>query len=162
MGSTGLPRAEGERLIGALVPLKVTRPTGRAPAPLPALPRLSLPTDTDPDGLVLGMARLDRSGRLSARELLGVLGWRPGHRVDIGVVAGVLVIASATAGLHVVRGRGELSVPAAARRMCGLPRGVPVLLVASPAQAVLVIHPVKVVAGLLAAYHTELVDGDHG
>jgi hypothetical protein len=101
---------------------------------LPALPRLSLPADADPDGLVLGMARLDRSGRLSARELLGVLGWRPGHRVDIGVVAGVLVIASAAAGLHVVRGRGGLSVPAAARRMCGLPCGVPVLLVASPAR----------------------------
>lgn len=162
MGSTGLPRAGGEQLIGALVPPRITRPAGRVPAPLPVLPRLSLPTDAGPDGLVLGMARLDRSGRLSARELLGVLGWRPGHRVDIGVVAGVLVAASATTGQHVVRGRGELGLPAAARRMCGLPAGVPVLLAASPSQDVLVIHRASIVAQVLTEYHARLAGGGRG
>ncbi|MFE9658035.1 hypothetical protein [Micromonospora sp. NPDC006431] len=108
------------------------------------------------------MARLDRSGRLSARELLGVLGWRPGSRVDIGVVAGVLVAASASTGRHVMRGRGGLCVPAAVRQMCGLLPGVPVLLAASPSQQVLVVHPVDTVARLLTDYHIRLAGGDHG
>ncbi|MGH3712477.1 MAG: hypothetical protein ACRDT4_03310 [Micromonosporaceae bacterium] len=162
MGSSGLPHVGGEQLVGVLVPPKITTRSDLAAGPLPMLPRLSLPTGSDSDGLVLGMARLDRSGRLSARDLLGVLGWRPGHRVDIGIVEGVLVAASAASGQHVVRGRGELSLPAAARRMCGLPPGVPVLLAASPAQNVLVLHPASAVARLLVEHHARLAGGDDG
>jgi hypothetical protein len=161
MSPSRLLQSGGEQLIGALVPPTITRPV-RAPAPLPVLPRLTLPVDLEADGLVLGMARLDRSGRLSARELLGVLGWGPGSRVDIGVVAGVLVAASATTGRHVVRGRGGLCLPASVRQMCGLLPGVPVLLAASPSQGILVVHPVDTVARLLTEHHTRLSGGDHG
>ncbi|MEO3781521.1 hypothetical protein ABGB16_33045 [Micromonospora sp. B11E3] len=162
MSSARLPRSGGEQLIGALVPPKTVSPVVGDPAPLPVLPQLSLPADPDPDGLAFGMARLDRSGRLSARELLGVLGWRPGSRIDIGVVAGVLVAASASAGRHVVRGRGGLCLPAAVRQMCGLLPGVPVLLAASPSQQVLVVHSVGTVARLLTEHHIRLAAGDHG
>ncbi|MFG1954994.1 hypothetical protein [Micromonospora sp. NPDC048830] len=163
MSAARLSRSGGEQLIGALVPPKTVRPVVGAPVPLPVLPQLSLPADPDADGLMLGMARLDRSGRLSARELLGVLGWRPGSRVDIGVVAGVLVAATASTGRHVVHGRGELCLPAAVRQMCGLLSGVPVLLAASPSQQVLVVHPVHTVARLLTEHHTRLAaGGGHG
>ncbi|MEO3777463.1 hypothetical protein ABGB16_11565 [Micromonospora sp. B11E3] len=163
VSASRLRRSGGEQLIDALVPPKAVKPAVEAPAPLPVLPQLSLPAEVDADGLVLGMARLERSGRLSARELLGVLGWWPGSRVDIGVVAGVLVAASASTGRHVVHGRGGLCLPAAVRQMCGLLSGVPVLLAASPSQQVLVVHPVHTVARLLAEHHTRLAAGDgHG
>ncbi|GAA5199565.1 hypothetical protein GCM10023322_75450 [Rugosimonospora acidiphila] len=152
-------RAGEEQLIGALIPPKIANRADRVPAPMPVLPRLSLPSDQNPDGLVLGMARLDRSGRLSARDLLGALGWQPGHRIDIGIVAGVLVASSSPTGQHVVHGRGELSLPATARSMCNLPPGVSVLLAASPAQNVLVIHPVATVARLLIEHHARLTAG---
>ena len=50
---------------------------------------------TDPYALLLEVARLDRSGRLSARGLLRALGWRAGHRVDIDVVDAAIAITSA-------------------------------------------------------------------
>lgn len=160
MSSNRLRLADGEQVIGALVPPKITRPV-RAPAPLPVLPRLILPADPDVGALVVRMARLDRSGRLSARELLDVLSWRPGSRVDIGVVAGVLVAASASSGRHVVRDRGGLCLPAAVRQMCGLLTGVPVLLAASPSQEVLVVHPVDTLVRLLTEHHSRLAGDDH-
>ena len=51
-------------------------------------PRLTLGGGLD---LLVETARLDASGRLTARALLRVLGWTPGHRVDIAVTEDVLV-----------------------------------------------------------------------
>ena len=66
-----------ERLIGALVPPWMARPRPSAP-PMPLLPRRQPSELAVP---VLGVARLDRSGRLSVRPLLRRLGWRPGDRL---------------------------------------------------------------------------------
>jgi hypothetical protein len=45
--------------------------------------------------------------RVNARSLLRALGWGPGHRVDIAVTEGVLVVGSAVSGLHVLGDRGN-------------------------------------------------------
>lgn len=148
MNDTSRPRAGlEERLIGALVPTSIARPRP-VPAPLPTLPTLNLPTATGADDLLLGVARFDHSGRVSARSLLRALGWRPGHRVDVGVVDGALVIGSLATGQHIVGSRGELSLPTAARQMCGIVPG--------PPQDLLVIHPASTVARLLSEFHTRL------
>jgi hypothetical protein len=119
---------------------------------MPVLPARRLPTG--PDTPVLDVARLDRSGRVSARPLLAALGWRPGHRVDIDVVDGVVVVAAAVAGRHMVSARSELTVPAATGQLCGIERGSPVLLAGYPAADLVVIHPVSIVARLLRHLHT--------
>jgi len=98
---------------------------------LPALPVPGLPEGAGCEALVVETARMDRSGRVYARHVLGALGWGPGHRVDVAVVGGVLLVGSVATGLHVVGSRGELGLPAAARRMCGITPGLPVLLAAS-------------------------------
>ena len=95
------------------------------------LPAPGLPDGAGPGDLLIETARLDASGRLIARALLRALGWAPGHRVDIAVSEGVVVVGSTPAGLHVVGDRGELGLPAPARRMCGITQGPPVLLVAA-------------------------------
>jgi bifunctional DNA-binding transcriptional regulator/antitoxin component of YhaV-PrlF toxin-antitoxin module len=151
-------RTDRERLVGVLVPGPIGRPPP-SPPPLPALPSLRLPTDAGPDAALLDLARLDRSGRVYARPLLDALGWSAGHRVDIAVVAGVLVVGSKPGGLHVVGSRGVLTLPAAARSMCGIEPGLPVVLLASPAQNTLVVHPASTVTRLLAQHHTRL-EGD--
>jgi hypothetical protein len=112
-----------------------------------------------PDGALLDLARLDRSGRVHARPLLDALGWRAGHRVDIAVVAGVLVVGSMPGRLHGVGARGVLRLPAAARSMCAIQPGVPVVLHASPGQNVLVVHPASTITRLLAQHHARL-EGD--
>lgn len=147
-----------ERLISVLVPGPIERPPP-SPPPLPALPPLRLPTDAAPDAALLDLARLDRSGRVHARPLLDALTWTAGHRVDIAVVAGVLVVASAPGGLHVVGTRGVLTLPAAARSMCGIEPGRAVVLLASPPQDVLVVHPASTITRLLAQHHARL-EGD--
>jgi hypothetical protein len=151
-----------ERLIGALIPAPVGDRPPPAPASLPVLPVLGLPAGVRAEALVVETARMDRSGRVCARHLLRALGWGPGHRVDIAVVDGVVLIRSVATGLHLVGGRGELSLPAAARRMCGIEPGPPVLLAASPSEGVLVVHPITVVARLLAAWYTRVSAGCRG
>lgn len=125
------------------------------------LPALGLPAGAAPGDLLVETARLDASGRLTARPLLRALGWAPGHRVDIAVTEDVLVVGSAPAGLHVVGDRGELGLPAAARRMCGITVGPPVLLVAALPRDVLVVHPAHLIAQLLADWYTTMA-GESG
>jgi hypothetical protein len=71
----------------------------------------------------------------------------------------VLVIGSSPAGIHVVGSREVLTLPAAARSMCGIEPGQPVVLLASLSQSVLVVHPATTVIRLLAQHHARL-EGD--
>lgn len=150
-----------ERLIGVLVPGPIERPPP-SPPPLPALPSLRLPTDAAPDAALLALARLDRSGRVNARPLFDALGWGTGHRVDIAVVAGALVVGAAPTGPNIVGSRAVLTLPAAARSMCGIEPGHPVVLLASPSQNLLVIHPAGTIIRLLVQHHARLEGARHG
>jgi len=139
-----------ERPIGALIPSAIRRPRP-LPAPLPTLPRL--PTSTAAHALILAMARVDPSGRLSNRDVLQTLGWRPGHRVEMALADGVLEIAGAASGPHAIRSRGELAVPVALRQMCGIAPESTVMLAASLAEDVLLVYPIALVAQLLIEFH---------
>jgi bifunctional DNA-binding transcriptional regulator/antitoxin component of YhaV-PrlF toxin-antitoxin module len=150
--------ARQERLIGALVPVSVPRPRP-SPPPMPVVPRHAA---SEPTTLVVDMARLDRSGRLSARPLLRRLGWRPGDSVSVDVVDGAVVIGPATAGRHTVGSRGDVAIPAAVRQMCGIDPHQPVLGVAYPAWEMLVIHSIDRVAQVLARFYARLVGGLDG
>jgi hypothetical protein len=161
MTPPGRPRLRrDEQLITALVPARPAGGRPPAPAPLPMLPALGLPAGTQPDDLLVETARLDASGRLTAKALLRGLGWGPGHRVDIAVTDGVLIVGSAPAGLHVVGDRGELGLHAGARRMCGILPGPPVLLVAALPHDVLIVHPAHLIGQVLTDWYTARA-GDH-
>jgi bifunctional DNA-binding transcriptional regulator/antitoxin component of YhaV-PrlF toxin-antitoxin module len=162
MTTLGRPRLRrDEQLITALVPARPAGPPP-APAPLPMLPALGLPAGTQPGDLLVETARLDASGRLTGKALLRALGWGSGHRVGIAVTDGVLIVGSAPSGLHVVGDRGELALPAAARRMCGITPGPPVLLVAALPRDVLIVHPAHLIAQVLADWYTGRVGDRDG
>ncbi len=128
---------------------------------MPALPaRVQLPTVVNAAELLLGMAVPSRCGRVAAQHILRALGWQPGRCLDIHPHRGVLVIASADGGRHRVGSRGALPLPASVRRMCGIGHGEPVLLAALVAHGLVVVHPVGVVARLLADLHVEVAGGD--
>ncbi|MFG1928739.1 hypothetical protein [Cryptosporangium sp. NPDC048952] len=122
------------------------------------MPVLALPVDAGP-GLLFETARLDRSGRLFACGLLRALRWPPGHQVEIDAIEGALVIGSAPGGRHTVGDRGDLALPAALRRLCGIVPGPPILLVASVPEDRLVAHRASTVVRLLGELHALLVDG---
>ncbi|WP_306215625.1 hypothetical protein [Actinoplanes sp. RD1] len=127
-----------------------------APEPL----RPVLPVDDGSGSLLLDMARLDASGRFSARVLLRVLGWTAQQRVDLTVAGDALIIGSSPTGRQKIGVRGELAVPGSTRAMLGLDEDPRVVLVAALDSRVLVVHPHTVVAQLLAGhYRREGVSG---
>jgi hypothetical protein len=133
-----------------VVPRPLPRPLP-PPAVLPVLPARHLPTD--PDSALLDVARLDRSGRLSARGLLRAMGWASGHRMAIDVVNGAITITSSAAGRHAVDRRRTFAVPAAARHLCGIGADQAVVLAAYPSVGLIVVHPVATVVRLLTDHH---------
>ena len=154
-------RRDREQLIGALIPAPLPDRPRPGPAPMPALPTPRPPAGASPNEILLGVARPDHSGRVTERGLLRALRWDPGHRISIHPYDGMLVIASARAGQHVVGSRGELPLPASARQMCAIAPGQPLLLAALVARDLLVIHPASTVARLLAELHAHVIGG-HG
>jgi hypothetical protein len=128
---------------------------------MPTLPAPGLPTPAGADSLLVGMARIDRSGRLHERHLLRILGWTPGHRLTLDVAHDLIVVRPAPTGPHILDHRGALHLPAAARHMCGIHPGPPVVLAASLADDVLVIHPAELVARLLATHYADATGAHH-
>jgi len=107
-----------------------------------------------------GMARMDRSGRLSVRPMLTHLGWRPGDRVTVDVVHRMVVVV-AGAGRHALGCRGDLALPVAVRQLCGIDPHEPVIVAAYPARNMMVIQPLDPVTALLTEFHTHLVGDRH-
>lgn len=124
---------DGERLVGALIPAAPHRPE---PSPI-SLPPLPVPPRAS-SALVLDMARPDASGRVCVRGLMRALGWTPGHRLDLTIVAQAVVLTTSTTGQHAVTAQRSVKLPAAVRRLVGMRRGEPVLLAACPADDILV------------------------
>ncbi|WP_219413447.1 hypothetical protein [Pseudonocardia nigra] len=146
-----------EQLIAAVLPdVTAPRPTPR-PVSLPSLPAPDLPSLDDPDTLLVGTARVDRSGRVHERALLHALGWEPGHELELDTGSGVIAVTSVPGGRYRVDGRGALALPAAARRMCGITIGPPVVLVAAAHEQILLVHPAATVARLLAGHYATVI-----
>jgi hypothetical protein len=61
------------------------------PPPLCQHSTPTLPTSSV-EGLLIGMSRIDRSGRLNERRLLRALGWMPGQQLALDVVHGLIVV----------------------------------------------------------------------
>jgi hypothetical protein len=150
------PGRPQERLIAALVPDAVEHPELVPPAPLPLLPALRRIGDAG-SALLVVTARMDHSGRVHERLLLRALGWQPGHRLEMDLLHGLIVVAAAPAGPHAVDPRGALRLPAALRHLCGIEPGPPLVLAAAVAAQVVVVHPAIMVAELLAAHYTSLL-----
>ncbi|WIV53976.1 hypothetical protein [Amycolatopsis nalaikhensis] len=143
-------RRPREQLIAALVP-DAAKPMP-PPAPLPALPATRLPADSE-SGLLIGTARIDRTGRVHERSLFRALGWGPGRRLALDTVRELIVVAPDPGGWHAVDHRGAVTLPAAARRMCGIEPGPPLLLAAAVHEQILVVHPAALAAHLLAEHY---------
>jgi hypothetical protein len=72
----------------------------------------------------------------------------------------VIVISSVSGGGHRIDDRRALALPAAARRMCGIAIGPPVVLIAAVPEQTVLIYPAITVTGVLAAQYATLI-GTH-
>lgn len=145
-----------EELIGALVPAFAA--SHAEPVRLPDLPP---PRPVEPSGMdpVVGMARVDRTGRVREQSVFDALGWQPGRRLRLEIVDEVIVLAADPAGRHRVDQRGAVTLPAAARQMCAIERGPALLVVGLPHERALFVHSATIVTRLLADFYDEILGG---
>ena len=155
---TAMRRSEPavEQLIGALIPQPLPRPSP-APPPLPTLPPPRAPSGAD--SIELHLARLDRAGRCSARTLLRRLGWTSEHRFAVDVIDGTILIQRHPSGRLLVDTRGELTLPAAPRQLCGISSGDQIVLAADLRRRQMNVYPVAMIVRLLTEHHVRLQDG---
>jgi len=135
-------------LITPLIPPRA-RPGAREhgrPTPARRLSMAAAPqVPAVPDDLVYGTGRMDESGRVADRAMIGVLGWQRGDRLTLTAAAGVVIARRDPAGLVIMPAKPYLVIPAALRRRCGLRTGDHVLLAASPGQDTLAAYSFAVV-----------------
>lgn len=131
---------------------------------------------------MIGTAQVDRSGRLQHSRILQALRWRPGDEllVDIALVPaddGIALLItpehdqnrSVATDRHPTRhahrrtsrcridARGAITLPAAARALCGIGVGSTIVVVAEPASNRLIVQSTTVAVRLLV----EHLDGSH-
>jgi hypothetical protein len=148
-----------EQMIGALIPARLPRPRP-VPPPLPSLP--TVVPSADSDTVALGIARVDASGRVCARALLQCLGWHPGHRIRIDVTDGTIMVGHAPLSAHVIGARGAIAIPVAARQLCALTNGTPVLLLAYIEHSRLLVISAADAARVLTTHYAHLLGPGRG
>ncbi|WBB50239.1 AbrB/MazE/SpoVT family DNA-binding domain-containing protein [Verrucosispora sp. WMMA2044] len=105
------------------------------------------------------MAAIDVSGRIADRTIICTLGWAPGTRLHIRECSGVIVVRVDRQGVFTVTGQGRLHLPVAVRHWCGLSAGDRMLLAASPADGLLVVHPPAALDAMVMAVHADALGG---
>jgi hypothetical protein len=114
-------------------------------AAAPAAPAL-------PDEVVYGFGRMDVSGRVGDRAIVGVLGCQPGDRLTLTGAAGVVIARRDPGGLVSIPAKPYLTIPAALRQRCGLRAGDRVLLAVLPGQDALAAYSFAMVDQALRAH----------
>lgn len=151
----GAPAA-ADRLIQALSLPLLAPAAGRAPRPLPLTELPPLPRD---GSVLYGIARVDASGRVASRELVAALGWNPGDRLDLTVIAAAILIRAAAGGLLAVPRKPGIVLPAAARHRCAISTGDHVLLAAAPRYGIVIVHTMSALDDMLARHHATALPG---
>ncbi|MFE9751695.1 hypothetical protein ACFYOT_42920 [Saccharothrix saharensis] len=90
------------------------------------------------------LARFDDRGRLANQSLLALLRWLPHERLDIRLHGASLVLQRNPRGVFALSKRGLIQIPLTVRRWWSFETGDPVLLVAVPERAAMVIHSLAV------------------
>jgi hypothetical protein len=128
------------------------RAAGRA-GPVRQLPLAATPQIPSlPDEVVYGFGRMDVSGRVGDRAVIGTLGWELGDRLTLTGAEGVVVVRRDPAGLVVMPAKPYVVIPAVLRRRCGLRPGDRVLLAVFPGEDALAAYSFAVVDQALRAH----------
>lgn len=143
-------RTAAQEIVAALaIPLPQASAEPLRPLPLTSLYQLSRDTT-----MLYDVDRVDESGRISNRDIVRVLGWHPGDRLDVIPALGGIVILSSPDGLLTVSAGPRILIPAAARRIHHIETGDHVLLAAAPEYGIVIIHTRQAVNDMLLRYHS--------
>ena len=136
------------QLIAPVIPsrARVAARAGGKAGPVRRLPlATALEAPSLPDEVVYGFGRMDVSGRVGDRAVIGTLGWKLGDRLTLTGAEGVVVVRRDPAGLVVMPVKPYVVIPAVLRRRCGLRPGDRVLLAVFPGEDALAAYSFAVV-----------------
>jgi bifunctional DNA-binding transcriptional regulator/antitoxin component of YhaV-PrlF toxin-antitoxin module len=102
--------------------------------------------------VVYGIGRVDASGRVADRAVIGALGWRDGDRLTLTASTDVVVARRDPGGIVTMGSRPRIPIPAELRRRCGLRAGDRVLLAAILGEDALAAYPMAVVDQAIRAH----------
>lgn len=140
-----------EQIVTAVVPSGVLR-ASEPPGPLPMLDLRALFQDTS---MVYSMARVDRWGTVAARSILDTLGWRPGNRLSIRPQRDLVIVHLDARGTYSLPRKPVVAIPFAARNSSHIHTGDTVLLAATPAHSILIIHGTSAINTMMTLYHRD-------
>lgn len=109
--------------------------------------------------MVYALAAVDGRGRVSDQPMVRALGWQPGCRLALRVLAGTAVVHATDQGKLSLSRQGYLRIPAGERRWLGLDAGHRVLLVAAQEHGVLLMHTMAALEEMMRRYHASLTEG---
>lgn len=124
----------------------------RLPAAPLALPAQAQPSDTKSGPIIVGVAAIDRSGRVRERAVLAALAWGLGEVLDIRIIRDVAILRVARKGCIRVDGRDQIALPAGCRTILGIKPGDRVVFAALPARGVGLIYSMSVASGWIRAH----------
>jgi bifunctional DNA-binding transcriptional regulator/antitoxin component of YhaV-PrlF toxin-antitoxin module len=119
------------------------------PLPLVSLHQLSRDTT-----MLYDVGRVDASGRVSNRDIVRALGWRPGDKLEVIATLSAIVIFSSPNGLLSVPLKPYIVIPTTARRLHNIEAGDHVLLAAAPEYGIVIVHTRQAMNDMLARYHS--------
>ena len=99
---------------------------------------------------------VNERGRVADRTPLKALGWEAGTPVTIAMIPSAGVIVVRRGGTGAVTLQGHLRLPADIRHGCRIRGGDRLLVVAHPAEHVLVAYTPYAIDAMAAAYHTSI------
>lgn len=144
------PSNIADKIVASLIPASPPLARRDRVAPLPMVDLHSL----RPDGsMVYAIATLDESGRLINKDTVDSLAWNIGHRLEVSMTAGAIVLRAAANGALAINKHRCVAIPAAARSRCEIRGGDRVLLAAAPLHNLLVVYPLSILDDLLLSHH---------
>jgi bifunctional DNA-binding transcriptional regulator/antitoxin component of YhaV-PrlF toxin-antitoxin module len=138
-----------ERPVRLFLPPQAPPPAETTPPPLVSLPRQPRCNQE----LCAGIAVLGHAGRIAVKVLITALGWTPGDRLTLAVADDAITLTRDSSGTSELDRRDQVIIPCHACRRVGIATGDRVLLVAMPTRDELMLHPMRVLSGLLIDYH---------
>jgi bifunctional DNA-binding transcriptional regulator/antitoxin component of YhaV-PrlF toxin-antitoxin module len=133
----------------ALPPSPLAAPQPVRPLPLTSLDQL--PRDAS---MLYDIARIDDSGRIKNHEIIKILGWRAGDKLEMILTQGAIIIRPSPDGHFCIPQRPRIIIPLAARKRHAIGPGDHVLVAAAPDYGVLIVYPVPTLNEMIACYHS--------
>ena len=132
-----------------------------AEEPFRPLPLVSLHQISRDTTMLYDVGRVDTSGRVSNRDIVRALGWRPGDKLEVIATLSAIVIFSSPNGLLSVPLKPYIVIPTAARRLHNIEPGDHILLAAAPEYGIVIVHTRQAMNDMLARYHSSFPSSGH-